>query len=400
MAGYLFTFGNEDSLFESIKRGSYSTLMSPKWNNAIESTLGDYVTIRPGDHVYFFSHRTIYGIGEIVAADENATVAENYKGASLKPEVEHAFINLNSIVDNPIVAIKNGERVKRWFITFKPSPHFFATGIDMDDLLLSDSKVFRSLRVFEKRSFIKLDDEEDAAFKAALLRRNINALHKPTSENTLNCSFKETLDKYKEKIGGRNVTLDIPGLLTSARKKNGNLTSEMLLEIGLLHQLANHDKETESIFGSWDYLNHQVAASPMKPVQWIDRIDIFAYRYIADYAPIVESYGIIELKKDKVTGNDIQQVMKYVDWVNREYGTGDYSLIEAFLVGRDFDAVSMKNAIDTAERKYTVGRPARSKEWNNLRFIKYYVDETGKISFKEIQVEANCQETLPLSGCD
>lgn len=30
MAGYLFTFGDEASLFESINRGSYPTLMNPK----------------------------------------------------------------------------------------------------------------------------------------------------------------------------------------------------------------------------------------------------------------------------------------------------------------------------------------------------------------------------------
>lgn len=384
MAGYLFTFGGEASLFEAIKRGSYSTLMSPNWNDTVAATLGDYITMRPGDSVYFFSKRTIYGIGEIVAIAEETVVAENYRGASLKPKVEYAFIELNSIEENPVVMTDNGERVKRWLITFKPSPYFFAMGIDMDDLLLSDSRAFRSLRVFEKRSFIKLDDEEDAAFKAALLRRNIRAFYNPTSESVLGCAFEDTLEKYKSKIRGHDVAPDISGLLASSRKKNGALTSEMLLEVGLLYQLANHDEQTESVFGAWDYLSHQVAASPMKPVQWVDRIDVFAFRYIDGHAPIVESYGIIELKKDTVTGNDIQQVMKYVDWVNREYGTGDYSLIEAFLVGRDFDAESMEALAGTAERKYTIGRPARSKEWCSLRFIEYSTDELGHIAYTEV----------------
>lgn len=84
----------------------------------------------------------------------------------------------------------------------------------------------------------------------------------------------------------------------------------MLLEVGLLYQLSTHDTETEAVFGKWDYLSHQVAASPMKPVQWVDRIDVFALRYIIGNAPIVECYGIVELKKDTVTGDDIQQVMK------------------------------------------------------------------------------------------
>ena len=392
MAGYLFTFGDELSLFESIKRGSYSTLMNPKWNDTVASTLGDYVTMRPGDHVYFFSKRTIFGIGEIASVTAETVVAENYEGASLKPKVDYAFINLNSIMDDPVVTTENGEKVKRWVISFKPSPHFFVTGIDMDDLLLSDQKVFRSLRVFERRSFIKLDDEEDAAFKTALLRRNIEALYNPSPKNVFRCDFEETLEKYRSKIGSRDVAPDIPGLLASSRKRNGALTSEMLLEVGLLYQLANHDEQTEAVFGVWDYLSHQVAASPMKPVQWVDRIDIFAFRYIYGHAPIVESYGIVELKKDTVTGGDIQQVMKYVDWVNREYGTGDYSLIEAFLVGRDFDAKSMEALADTAERKYTVGRPAHPEEWRGLRFIEYHTDKTGRLVFEEVNFRSSDSE--------
>ena len=391
MSGYLFTFTDEASLFESINCGSYSTLMNPKWNDTVASTLGDYVTMRPGDSVYFFSKRTVYGIGEIVEVVPEVAAAENYAGASLKPKVEYAFISLNSIVDDPIVTTDSGERVKRWVITFKPSPHFFSTGIDMDDLLMSNPKAFRSLRVFEKRSFIKLDEEENQAFKAALLRRNIQALYNPSKSNTVECCYEKTLETYRERIGNRSVNLDIPGLLAESRKRNGSLTSEMLLEVGLLYQLSTHDTETEAVFGKWDYLSHQVAASPMKPVQWVDRIDVFALRYIIGNAPIVECYGIVELKKDTVTGDDIQQVMKYVDWVNQEYGTGDYSLITAFLVGRDFDMESITRLDETAERRYTIGRPARPESWHNLTYVTYGVDEAGHIAFEKIQLEEPCE---------
>lgn len=104
----------------------------------------------------------------------------------------------------------------------------------------------------------------------------------------------------------------------------------------------------------------------MKPVQWVDRMDVFAFRYITDNAPIIERFGIVELKKDTASGGDIQQVMKYVDWVNQEYGTGDYSLIEAFLVAHDFDDDSIKRLDETAERQFTLSRPARSELWHNI----------------------------------
>lgn len=385
MAGYLFTFTDEASLFNTIERGSYSTLMNPRWSDAVASTLGDYVTMRPGDSVYFFSKRTVYGIGEIVEVVPEVVAAENYAGASLKPQVEYAFINMNSIADEPIVQSGSDSRVKRWVIAFKPAPYFFATGIDMDDLLMSDPKAFRSLRVFEKRSFIKLDDEEDQAFKAAILRKNIRALYSPSESSVKECRYSETLRQYQERIGNRDVSLDIAGLLASSRRSDGSLTSEMLLEVGLLHQLALHDSETESVFGRWDYLSHQVAASPMKPVLWVDRIDVFAYRYIVGNAPIVERYGIVELKKGAVSGDDIQQVMKYVDWVNQEYGTGDYSLISAFLVGSEFDMESITMLDETAERRYTIGRPARPESWHDLTYVAYHVNENGHISFTSME---------------
>lgn len=386
MAGYLFTFSDKESLLDTIKRGSYSTLMSPKWNEAVASTLGDYVTMRPGDNVYLFSKRTVYGIGEIIEVISETAAIENFEGASLRSTIEYDCIDMNSLAEDSVIGTGDKYRVKRWIVAFKPSPFFFSNGIDMDDLLLSNPSAFKSLRVFEKRSFIKLDDQENLAFKTAILRLNIDALYSPDCLNTIDCRFEETLKRYRECILGRDASLNVPGLLSSSSKADGSLTSEMLLEVGLLYQLSKHDPETEAVFGSWDYLSHQVAASPMKPIIWIDRIDVFAIRYIPGNSPIIESYGIVELKKDVVVGDDIQQVMKYVDWVNQEYGTGNYSLIRAYLVGHDFDMKSITRFHETAERRYTVGRPAQPKVWNSLQYVRYRVDSEGRILFEKVDV--------------
>lgn len=39
-----------------------------------------------------------------------------------------------------------------------------------------------------------------------------------------------------------------------------------------------------------------------------------------------------------IAANDdvIDQIMKYVDWINQEYAHGDYSMIEAYVVAADF----------------------------------------------------------------
>lgn len=70
--------------------------------------------------------------------------------------------------------------------------------------------------------------------------------------------------------------------------------------------------------------------------------------------------------------------------MNQEYGTGDYSLIEAFLVGHDFGEKSLRAYASAAERKFTIGRPARPEEWHNLKFIEYRVDEPERIAFSEV----------------
>lgn len=82
MAGYLFSFGDEDALFDSMSRGRYSTLMKAKWGPAHLPTLGDYATMRQGDRVYFFAKRMVYGIGVITDRVQGCTVLENREGVT------------------------------------------------------------------------------------------------------------------------------------------------------------------------------------------------------------------------------------------------------------------------------------------------------------------------------
>ena len=157
MAGYLFTFKSPELLFECIRNGVYSTKMSPRWTQATESTLADYVGMAPGDNVYFFSKRTVYGIGEIIEIAPGQTVINNVPSATDGTVIDYKFIDPDPVISTDNSVFDEG-RIQRWVIAFKPSPFFFETGIDMDDLLQSNPTAFRSLRVFWNRSFIKLDD--------------------------------------------------------------------------------------------------------------------------------------------------------------------------------------------------------------------------------------------------
>lgn len=385
MAGYLFNLSSTAALHHSEKEGLYATLMNPQWHNTVASTLADYVTAKEGDNVYFFVDRMVYGIGRITLA-AGAPVFENYPGATSSRPRLLSDIEEEAITKEPVQKTASGgsisDKVKRWVIAFEGDPAFLPEGVDMDDLLSSNPRAFRNLRVMWKRSFIKIDDEENLAFKAALLRQN--------REHLATCEKAEQSDSQLKAAAvskQRDVALDVPGLLLEKRTDAKGLSSEMLLETGLLFQLANHDPETEEVFGSWDYLSHQVPASPMKPVDYMDRLDVFGYRWIEGHAPIIGDYLIAELKKDSSGPSDIMQVMKYVDWVRNEYASGDYSLIRAFLVAKDFDVEGLKASLEDTERKYVAGsRPARSETWSDLSFVTYEVEDDGHIQFSLIDI--------------
>ena len=49
----------------------------------------------------------------------------------------------------------------------------------------------------------------------------------------------------------------------------------MAIEAGLIHQFSINDPHTCDLFGEWDYLSHQVIASPFKPIDYMDKMDLF-----------------------------------------------------------------------------------------------------------------------------
>lgn len=99
---------------------------------------------------------------------------------------------------------------------------------------------------------------------------------------------------------------------------------------------------------------------------------------------------VAELKKDEATGEDIPQIMRYVDWVCETYASGDYSMVEAFLVAHSFDLESIDRALDQVARNYVVGvKPPKSVTWNSLRLVTYDVDECGHLFFEELESAAD-----------
>lgn len=389
MSGYIMNLNNPNALIHCFETGTYSTKVSlPKvysntngriypayWSNPQEGTLADYSTMKPGDNIYFFIDRKIYGIGTLKNIECECTF-NNFPNSSAP-----IIVDYNEIQPQLLLDFQNDSPHHRWICLFEPSPYFFRNGIDMDDVLASNPSKFKMLRAFWKLSFLKIDDEENKALRDVLLKNNQDTLSNPTQVNCFNFS-QNTHAQIINKLTTNNYNLNISDTLRAC-SRNNNIEHEMAIEAGTLYQISRNISNSREIFGDWDYLSHQVIASPFKPIDYMDKMDIFGYRYIANYPGTISKYLVIELKRDSAKVEDIDQLLKYVDWVNQEYSFGDYSMIEAFLVAKSIDS-SVIEARDTyAIRNYIIGRrPAQSSTWTNLKLVEYNFNQlTGEIDY-------------------
>jgi hypothetical protein len=375
MAGYLFSLDSQSALGVCAQMGVYATKLSQpkneKWRAPQEGTFADYSSMRAGDNVYFFVKRQIYGIGKLVKIHGHSRY-HNFPHASTPSRFQYQQIQRDLLCDLGV-----GSEVQRFICFFRPDPCFFTTGVDMDDVLSSDPSRFKMLRVFWKRSFIKFDDDENQAFRNVLLQRN-------SFGNRWSLRYSTKHAATHVKIGAkimskRGYDLSVTPLLSSTAKGNGRVGHEAALEAGLVHQICERDSHTIKVFGKWDYVSHQVHASPFKPVDYMDKMDIFGYRYIPKHSPTISKFLIIELKAGSVGAADLLQLMKYVDWVKNEYASGDYSLIKAFVVGHSVNPGCQRTLKHSVERNFIYGfRPSTPMRWDDVTLVTYSYDSLRK----------------------
>ena len=364
MAGFLFLLSEESTASGAFEAGVYSTKVKPPaghWLSFHEATLADFLSMREGDFVFFFQKRKIYGVGRLVSV-AGSCVYLNFPSAS-DPTIERPH-SANDVLFSWTDLEEAGHH--RWLCTFEGAPGLLPNPVDMDDALSSRPQAFRSLRVIEKRSFVKMDDEENRALLDILARRNSTAMKVIPAQSATPHGHRRVL---------KHVTpahrISAGPVVSVVREADGSVKHEMALEAALVEALTREETRAAKVFGKWSYISHQVAASPFKPVLYMDRIDVFGYRRSPPFDSITD-YLVVEVKRDAAMLEDVAQLMKYVDWIAQQHTGGDYSMIHAFLVAFDFE-ISSRKAFDlTVGRGFTVGtRPTRSETWNDLKLVKY-----------------------------
>lgn len=366
------TLNSIESLERCIETGTYSTNLSEpngKWQVHHEGTFADYLSMKEDDNIYFFIKRKIYGIGRIKKVKFDCKFL-NYIGGDIPEKVSEKEYKKRT----PLLS--NGTPNNRCFCVFEPSPYFFKNGIDMDDALNSNPAAFKMLRAMWKVSFMKIDDNENQALLDIILKRN--------ETNLLNGDNVFQYDDSENNKIQKNLTkahrLTAYRILESCADKF-QIKHEMAIEAALCDLLI---KDNDTPFGKWDYVSHQVVASPFKAVDYMDKMDIFGYRFISGYSTI-SRYLVIEIKKDDANADVIEQIMKYVDWIQSEYAYGDYSMIEAYVIAADFSANVVQRRDNECKRYFTKGyRPSTPCIWDAVKLVRYEFNDSKGMNFIEV----------------
>jgi hypothetical protein len=388
MAGFVVFIGAPNPaeaqrrLISVISSGVYGAILRPpsgnRWWESQEGTFADYATATAGDSVFFFCRRKLYGIGSLCKVKFDCKFVNFVDGSLPKNHAYDSKTRSSMLLDMGANSV-----YIRWICTFEPAPAMFLRGVDMDDALSSRPAAFRALRAMDNVTFGRVDDEEEQALRDVVLRANEDVVATGISASD---RFPDNHVASHAHVAA-NVTsahrLRVAPLLLACAQTSGRLSHEMALEAGLVAQLAEHDSHTVATFEAWDYLSHQVLASPFKPLKWADRMDVFGYRYMSGFRPTIARYLVGELKKDEAGSEEVGQVLKYVDWVRDEYSRGDYSPIRAFLVAAAFSKAAIA-AAEQGVRTYTIGRrPAVTRPWNDLSLVEYTFNPTaGRLRFK------------------
>lgn len=315
-----FNISIEKAIYGGIQ--SHGSVKSEQMNSEV---IAGFAGIKVGDFVFFYvKNKGVFGLWKITC---------------------EPFYDTTPIWNEP-------SQVYPYRICFEPTVRKFSNPVAMADILDSRDKgkiwTF-DLGAITRKSHHPITTNEGKELIRLLLRNNpifVNpdVIHQPY------------LPSKKDPL---------PLSLECDRK--GCLRYEGYLNAWFMQAFV-HGKSKELIGDYRDFLN-------FVPTTFNKVMDIFLTHVTTiDSVDILHKFTCMELKTGTISEGDLNQIIKYENWLIRKLADGDSEMVQSILVGFDFD----KKVIEYRSKRKTI-------EEKIVRLIKYKVDtQKNDIILEEI----------------
>lgn len=292
--GLFVTMTDVESIKDALKSGVYGQLIeqSDDFKQNYCQILADYLGADEGDHIFFFTDRTIYYGGQLLASTETDVVFCNSSQTpfSNNASIQHIPAHLNSKMNESgmfIQKTKYGEREvhQPFLLNFK------------------DRLGYKGLQISSDLLYNRLDQKYRFPLPSAQLSGQGFGLITPAETEILIKLF--TKQPKQKSISETTDTISLSQPLNKdSLPKIHNCKYESQLEAVLM---ANKDQLPVEITNS-DTVLRQIPASSTRPT--VDAVDIAIYGKDNGAFPKT----LIELKNKKAGKSEAKQVERYVNW--------------------------------------------------------------------------------------
>ena len=327
--GYHIFLVGENNFNICIQRGIYGGIQSQgsaKSEQLNLEVMSSFTGIKVGDFVFFYvKNRGVYGLWKVTT---------------------ESFYDVTPIWSNP-------NQLYPFRVGLEPTVRKFSVPIAMADILdLRDKgRIWTfDLGAMSKKSHHPITTNEGKELIRLLLRNNPIFTELDVIAHPYLPSKRDPLSL--------NLEYD----------RNGRLRYEGYLNAWFMRSFASG--RLKELIGDYrDYLNYV-------PTSFNKVMDIFlTHVTTVDSVDILHKFTCIELKTGNVSENDLNQIIKYENWITRKLGDGDSEMVQSILVGFAFE-----------EKLLEYRRKRKAIDEKTVRFIKYNVDrQKSDLILEEIE---------------
>ncbi|RKZ02260.1 MAG: hypothetical protein DRQ10_00345 [Candidatus Hydrothermota bacterium] len=299
---------------------------APKGKNSATNAeiVASLSVIKPGDFIFFYVKNVgIYGVWKVIS---------------------HPFYD-----ETPIYS----DRVYPYRILFEPVIREFEEPILLHEILdLRDKgKIWTfDMGMFTKKNHFPITSQEGIEILRLLLRNN--PVFKPVRR------LKNPYRPINRRPLWKRFEFDSKGRFRYEGHLNAWLAKSFV------------DGELRDVFGDYfDVINYV-------PTSFNKIMDFFLTHVTrVDSIDILHKFTCLELKTGTVKEKDLEQLIRYENWIARKLADGDFDMVQSILIGFDFD----DSVIEFVAKRNKL-------EHRKVRLLKYEVMDIslGRIALHEI----------------